>query len=369
VKWKAALPGPGNSTPIVWGRQVFLTQAAEGGKRRMLLSFDRGEGKLLWQREVEYGEKEPTHEDNPFCSASPVTDGERVIVSHGSAGLFAYDLAGKELWRRELGKFHHIWGNASSPVIAGDLCFVNCGPGERTFLLALEKKTGKPVWQVDVAGGLEGGSASTWTGSWSTPVLTRAGGREELLVSFPHRLRSYDPAVGRELWSCEGLGNLVYTSPLAVEETVVAMSGFTGPAFAVRRGGSGDVTGSHRLWRQERAEQRIGSGVITGGHVFLVTDPGIAECIELLTGKMVWRERVSGQCWSSVVLSEGKLYVPDHRGDCHVFRASPEKFERLAQNKLGELIRASFAVSDGEIFIRTYQHLWCIRASPEAPGR
>ncbi len=150
---------------------------------------------------------------------------------------------------------------------------------------------------------------------------------------------------------------------------MVAMSGFTGPAFAARRGGSGDVTGSHRLWRQERAEQRIGSGVISAGHVFLVTDPGIAECIELLTGKMVWRERVSGQCWSSVVLSEGKLYVPDHRGDCHVFRASPEKFERLAQNKLGELIRASFAVSDGEIFIRTYQHLWCIRASPEAPGR
>src|SRR5262249_1322125 len=137
VKWKTSLPGPGNSTPVVWEKRVFLTQAVDQGRKRSLLCLDRADGKGLWERAVEYTEREPTHQDNHYCSASPATDGGRVVVWHGSAGLFAYDLEGKELWRRDLGKFHHIWGNASSPVLSGDLCFLNCGPGGRTFLLAL----------------------------------------------------------------------------------------------------------------------------------------------------------------------------------------------------------------------------------------
>src|SRR5262249_31667583 len=149
VRWKVKLPDRGNSTPIVWGNRIFLTQAVEKKDLRTLMCLDRKDGKVLWQREVEYTEKETTHGTNPYCSASPATDGERVVVSHGSAGVYCYDLDGKELWKRDLGKFNHIWGNASSPVIWKDLVFLNCGPGERVFLLAMDKKTGEDVSKVE----------------------------------------------------------------------------------------------------------------------------------------------------------------------------------------------------------------------------
>src|SRR5437867_6596894 len=161
VKWKASLPEGGNSTPIVWGERIFLTQATSKGKNRMTFCFDRANGKLLWQKGLEYPEEEPTHEDNPYCSASPVTDGKHVFVSYGSAGVVSYDLEGNEAWRRDLGKFHHIWGNASSPVLYADFCILNCGPGERSSLLALEKSTGKTAWKLDVPGGQEGGDSKT----------------------------------------------------------------------------------------------------------------------------------------------------------------------------------------------------------------
>src|SRR5262249_23458247 len=170
VRWKVALPAPGNSTPIVWGDRVFLTQASDlkqwppkvpanyaggaspGGRaiaeKRSVLCFRRSDGKLLWQGDTIYKEPEMTHPTNPFCSASPVTDGERVIASHGSAGLVCYDFEGKRLWHHDVGKLKHLWGNASSPILYGDLCIQWCGPGERQFLRAVNKHTGKKVWET-----------------------------------------------------------------------------------------------------------------------------------------------------------------------------------------------------------------------------
>jgi outer membrane protein assembly factor BamB len=359
VLWKTALPGPGNSTPIVWGERVLVTQALQNGKERMLLCFDRKDGSLEWKRAIEYLEKEPTHEDNHYASASPVTDGERVIVSYGSAGVLAYDLEGKELWRRDLGKFHHIWGNASSPVIHGDLCLLNCGPGERSRLTALEKRSGKTVWEVEIPGGQGGGDVKSWTGSWSTPLVYGEEGREEVLVGYPGSLRGYAPATGKELWRASGLGRLVYTSPLAGQGIAVAASGFMGPALAVRLGGEGEVTGSRLLWRHEKNQQRIGSGVITGGRVYFMDEPGIVECLELESGRQVWKERLGAASWSSLLLSGDRIYVPDQDGETFVFRAAP-KFELLARNPLRETTRGSIAPSEGQLFIRTYQHLWCI---------
>ena len=359
VKWKVALPDEGNATPIVWGRRVFLTQATDGGKTRATLCYDRRDGNVLWRKAMQFSETERTHKDNPYCSASPVTDGERVIVSHGSAGVFCYDMAGKELWRRDLGLFQHVWGNASSPVIAGDLCYLNCGPGPRTFLIALDKRTGKTVWQVDIPGGMEDGNAKTWTGSWSTPLLVEADGRTDLVMTFPHRLTGRDPATGEERWRSEGLSRLVYTSPLAGEGVLVAMSGFMGPSMAIRMGGRGDVTKTHRLWHTEKESQRIGSGIILDGHIYIINEPGVAVCVALRTGKMVWQERIGRTAWGSFVLADGNLYLIDVAGDTHVIRAATT-FQRVAKNALGERTRASIAISNGELFIRTYKHLWCI---------
>jgi len=371
VRWRVPLPERGNSTPIIWGKRVFLTQAAEN--RRTLMCFNRADGKLLWQSGVTYPEKESTHETNPLCSASPVADGERVIASFASAGLSCYDFDGKQLWHRDLGKQAHIWGNGASPIIHGDLCILNFGPGERTFLIAVSKKTGETVWQVDEPGGDSGqekpGEKPNWVGSWSTPIVIKVNGREELIMTWPKRVAAYDPKAGQELWTCGGLNPLIYTSPLYSDGTIVAMGGFMGMALAVKADGRGDVTQTRRLWHHPKTKQRIGSGVIHNGHIYILNDPGVAECYELKSGNLVWEERLSGKgpdnsSWSSMVLADGRLYVINHSGDTFVLKASP-KFELLATNSLGETDNASLAVSDGDIFIRTHKALWCLRENGE----
>ena len=377
VRWKVPLPDEGNSSPIVWGDRIFLTQATDkvdwpptGGwgpasaHKRMVMCFHRADGRLLWQRETIYKEKESTHPTNPFCSASPVTDGERVIASHGSAGLVCYDLDGKEQWRYDVGKLEHIWGNASSPIIHGDLCIFWAGPGERQFLVALNKRTGEKVWQHDEPGGASGKSRP-WIGSWSTPVIVRVGDHEELLLPVPGKLKAFDPKTGKELWSCDGLvttgkDELAYGSAVYADGIAVVMGGFHGGAFAVRVGGKGDVTRTHRLWYHPRNPQRIGSPVIVGEHVYILSENGQAQCFELKTGKELWpQERVTGSTWGSMVAADSKLYVTSRAGETVVLAASP-KFELLAKNSINEPVYASLAISDGDLFIRSYKHLWCI---------
>lgn len=374
VKWRVALPERGNSTPIVWNDRLFVTQPV--GDRRTLMCLNRADGRLRWQQGVPTKEKEPTHGTNPYCSASPVMDGERVIASFASDGLFCFDLDGKELWRRtDLGRQIHIWGNGASPVIHGDLCFLNFGPGATTYLIAVDKKTGKTVWKHDEetgygkppaadAKGAKANQNATYIGSWTTPVIMKVERQEQLLVIWPRRLAAYDPKTGKELWTCAGLNPLIYTSPVHSGDTVVAMGGFGGMAIAVRAGGSGDITVSRRLWHHPRTKQRIGSGVIHDGYIYIHDDPNVAECLELKTGKLIWEERLSGPAqsqhnWSSVLLADGKCYTINFGGDCFVFKASP-KFELLAVNSLGEASNSSLVPSNGELFIRTHKAIWCI---------
>jgi outer membrane protein assembly factor BamB len=361
ITWKVDLPDEGNSTPVIWNDRIFLTQATEKGRKRSIICFAKKDGKKLWEKTVEYAEDEPTHKTNPYCSASPVTDGERVIVSHGSAGLFCYDFAGKELWRKDLGKCHHVWGNAASPVIYQDRVFLNFGPGERTFLIALDKRDGKELWRVNEPGK----PAKEYFGSWSTPLLATIHSRDELIVSWPGVVKSYGPKTGEVFWSCRGLekdksaDRLVYTSPLATEEVVVSMAGYGGPSIALKTGGKGDVTESLRLWRHPNNPQRIGSGVVVGEHVYVVNEPGTAQCIEWQTGKIFWNERVGAGAWGSLLHADGKLYVTNLDGETFILAAKPE-FEIIARNPLKERTLASIAVSDGRLLIRTYKHLWCV---------
>jgi outer membrane protein assembly factor BamB len=305
-----------------------------------------------------------------------VTDGERIIVSFASDGLYCYDFAGNEVWRRsDLGRQIHIWGNGASPVIHGELCFLNFGPGETTYLLAVNKRNGKTVWRKEEETGygkpsaddVRGGNKenATYIGSWTTPTLMKVEGREQLLMTWPRRLAAYDPQSGDEIWTCSGLNPLVYTSPIFEDGVVVAMGGFGGTSLALRAGGSGDITDSRRIWHQAKTPQRIGSGVNKDGHIYIHNDPGTAECFELKTGERVWQERLagpgsSGTNWSSVMLAGDNCYTINQGGDCFVFKASP-KFELVSVNSLGEASNSSIVPSNGELFIRTHEALWCIR--------
>jgi len=375
VRWRVDLPDRGNSSPIVWQDRVFITQATEADGRREVLCFRRSDGKLLWRSGTTFTGKETTHETNPYCSASPVTDGERVIASFASAGIFCFDLNGKELWRVDLGPQVHGWGQGSSPMIHGNLCFIYHGPGKPSDLYALDKRTGKVVWQVPLPEAhpkerFDGfaGKSDGMLGSFASPLIVPANGREELVLALGGTVHAFDPATGKSLWTCDGMNPLVYASPTYGQGVLVAMGGFFGSTLFIKPGGSGDVTQTHRIWYEQRAKKhRIGSPIIKDGHIYFSNTIGVAECVELATGKTVWEERLkstgsNGETWSSMVLSGDKLYVVNQSGDTLVLRASP-KFELIATNPVGEPSNSTLALSEGEIFLRTHKALWCIADS------
>lgn len=370
VRWRVPLPGRGNSTPVVSGGKVFVSQAIDAEQFRGVLCFDRATGKRLWKAGVTYAKPERSHRDNPYCSASPATDGEHVFVSYGSAGIACYDFEGNEVWKRVFGAIDHVWGNSTSPVLHGDLCILYYGPGKGGFLTALNKKTGKTAWKVEEpdwapgerSDGFRGRDDEGVIGSFSTPIILEAEGRTELVMSFPMELRSYDPATGKELWRCAGLNPLVYTSPVHDKGIVVAMGGYSGNSIAVRAGGNGDVTKTHRLWQEVRHKGGIGSGVAKDGYLYFQDTGGVAYCLDMKSGETRWEERLpgKGKSWGSFVLAGDLIYTLSQPGDSVVFKADPEKFESAAQSDLKEHTNASIAVSDGELFIRTYEALWCI---------
>ena len=367
VAWKVALPGPGNSTPIIWGERVFLTGATDGGAARGVYCFDRANGQLLWRRDTPFAGKEPTHETNPYASASPTTDGAAVYAWLGSAGVVAHDFDGQQLWQADLGMFEHIWGNAASPVLHGELLILSAGPGPRSMLVALDKRTGTQVWKTELTDA-RGAKPDVWKGSWSTPVLSTPAGdgaKPQLVLGVPGYVAGFDPSSGKEIWRCRGLTDLVYTNAHVGDGHIVGMSGYGGSAIGLRAPNAderGDLTETHRLWLHEKNPQRIGSGIITGGHLYIINEPGVAQCIELKTGRETWSKRASGATWSSLVLTGGGLlYGLDMTGHAVIFRPTPERFEPLHENDLdGRTTRASIVPSDGQLFIRTYGHLWCI---------
>ncbi len=356
VKWKIPLAHQGNSTPVVWGDRIFLTQANTDGVIRSLLCFARADGKLLWQQDVPYSEKEKNWNANWYANASPATDGERVVVSFASAGMYCFDVDGKVLWKRtDLGRWEHAFGSGSSPVLYGDLAILWCGPNEkqgRNFLLAVNKQTGETVWEHDEK-----------SGSWGTPLIANVEGRDQLLLSMSPHLKGFDPKSGQELWLCEGLSKYVYTSPLYGNGVAVAMSGYGGAGLAVKLRGSGDIT-ADRLWHHPKNTQRVGSGMVIGDYVYMIEENGVPHCFELRTGEEVWKvdkRPGGGTTWGSMVHANGRLYVLMRSADTLVFAASPN-YELLAANSLGrgEATNSSLAISNGDIFIRTFDHLWCI---------
>ncbi len=369
VKWKVPLENPGNSTPVVWGDKIFLTQANKGGSRRSLLCLARADGKLLWQKDVAYAEKEKNWNEEWYGNASPVLDGERAVVSFGSAGMYCYDFDGKELWKRtDLGVWEHAFGNGSSPVLFGDLAILWCGPNEskgRNFLLAVDKKTGKTVWDQDHS-----------FGSWSTPLLTKVNGQDQLILGYSRDVKNqpenksgylygFDPTTGKEIWKCQGLNSFCYTSPLFGDGVAVQMTGYGGSAIAVKLGGTGDITSS-RLWLHPQNIQRVGSGIVLNGHVYIVEENGVPHCYDLQTGDEKWkaakRPGSGSSTWGSMVHVDGRLYVLMRNGETLVFAASPT-YELLAVNALsGEATNSSPAISNGQIFLRTFKNLWCIEA-------
>jgi outer membrane protein assembly factor BamB len=361
VKWKVALPDEGNSSPIVVGDRVFVTCAQEKGKKRGLYCFDRATGSELWSRIIEFGKVLPTHGTNPYCSPTPVSDGKHVVVWHGSAGLFCYDLDGKELWRRDdLGEFVHVWGYAASPIIYKDRVIQNCAPGEKAFMAAFDLATGKDAWRTDEPATKNGGTRGTWT----TPIVVKLDGQDQVVCFQPSRVVSYRPETGEIIWYCNAenkKGDLAYSSAIISDGICVAQGGYSGGGMAFKLGGSGDIS-QNQLWYKPTNPQSIGTGVIIDGFLYIPdAGPNTIRCLDVATGDVKWQER-AGSYWGSIVMAEGRAYVTDQSGSTLVFKPNPEKLEVISKNNLGEHSNSTPAISNGQVFIRTFKNLWCIES-------
>jgi outer membrane protein assembly factor BamB len=367
--WKTKLPGPGASTPIVWGDRVFVTCYSGYGDgpdtrtgpdqlRRRLLCLERQTGRVLWDRAV--AAKLPESEyagqirQHGYATSTPVTDGQRVYVFFNRTGVLAFDFAGKELWHTELGKGLNGWGSASSPTLFGNLLLVNATV-ECRALVALDRASGKEVWRAKVDGD-----------SWSTPVVVELpGGKHEVVLSGHGALFGFDPGTGKELWQCETtVGTTAGSSPVVRGDIVYVMGGgFNDRLFlAVRAGGRGDVTQTHVVWKQTKVGASNCSPVLACDHLIFFS--GQATCLRADTGEVVYQERLAGlgaEYASPVVVADGKLFLFTRRGAGHVLAAGP-RFEELGRIDLAGTtgFTASPAVSHGQLFVRDREHLYCL---------
>jgi outer membrane protein assembly factor BamB len=357
--WKVAIPGRGNSSPVVWGDRLFLTTARENGRRLSMLAFSRTDGRLLWETFIPQEGVEGVHEKNGYASATPATDGQRVYASFGRHGLVALDLNGRIVWHRKFGVIDNYHGPAGSPVLYRDRIFLyqdqNPTASQTAFVAAFDKATGRTIWQTP----------RTETVGWGTPVVVDVGDRDELVVSGQRRVAAYDPDTGRELWTVRGMTFEVIPTPVVGHGLVFASSGRAGPTFAIRPGGSGDVTRTHVAWTTPKGSPFVPSGIVVGDLLYLVNDmQSILTVYEATSGTLVYQGRLGvaqreGFSASPVAVN-GKVFITNDEGQTFVVQAGRE-FKLLHVNELGARTLASPALVDGTWYWRSDGQLVAIK--------
>ena len=360
IRWKTPIPGKGHSSPVVWDDRIFLTTCLEEKQQRLLLCLDRADGKILWQRIVLTAPLEHKHDLNSYASATPATDGSHVWVAffeQPRIELVCYDFAGNEVWRRSPGTFNSIHGFCSSPVLYKDLVILNCDQDAPAFIVAYDRRSGEEKWRAD---------RPNRTRSYCTPIIKQLAGREQLVLSGSKCVASYDPETGKQLWIVDGPTEQFVASLVTADGLVFVTGGFpTLHLMTIDPDGYGNVTQSKVLWHEQKMASYVPSPIAADHLVFVVSDGGICSCWEIKTGKLMWKHRLGPHHSASPVSAGGNLYFTDDEGETFVLKAAP-KFQLVATNSLGEDVRASPAVSHGELFIRTGNHLFCI-AEPATP--
>jgi outer membrane protein assembly factor BamB len=363
--WRTDLPGAGSSTPIIVGPRVFVTcysgynvpGQARGRQEDLklhLVCLGRSQGNLLWKRDLppKLPEQETIRDGHGYASSSPVADEARVFAFFGKSGVWAFDHDGKELWHADVGSNLHGWGSGASLLLAGGLVIVNASVESET-LYALDAKTGKEVWRL---GGIRE--------AWNTPILARNGDQTELVIAVFGKVLGIDPKTGKELWNCAtDIPWYMVPSLVAHEGVVYAIGGRPGGGLAVRLGGKGDVTRSHRLWISTKGGN-VSSPVYHDGHLYWMHDNlGLAYCADARTGAIIYEERIAraGQVYGSPVQADGRIYYPSRGGAVYVVAARP-RFELLASNAWGErgTYNASPAIAGRQLFFRTDRFVCCV---------
>jgi outer membrane protein assembly factor BamB len=393
VLWKTPIPGVAVSSPIVWGDRVFVSTAVSSdpnvGIRTglygdvepvadqsphtwRLIALDKQSGKVLWDRVAHQGvPKTKRHPKSSQASPTPVTDGQHVIVSFGSEGLYAYDLDGKLLWTQDLGVLNagwffdpdYEWGIGSSPIIWKNLVIVQCDIQKGSFIAAFDVATGKQAWRT----------AREEIPSWSTPTVVESNGHAELITQATTFTRGYDPATGKELWRLSGNSEIAIPTPIAGPGFAIVTNGYRGvqPIFAIKPGATGDITlktdqtkSDFIAWSTTKGGPYIPTPLVYGDQLYILLNNGVLAAYKVSTGERIYQERLGGTGGSfsaSPVAADGKLYLTSEDGDIFVVKAGPT-YEMLAKNSMGEVVMATPAVSDGIIFVRGLKNLYAVGA-------
>jgi outer membrane protein assembly factor BamB len=381
IRWRVELPGRGHSSPIVWDDRIFVMAAVPHGDslppqpdnapgahdnllvthrhRFVVIAVARDDGRILWERTVrEELPHEGGHITGSLASASPVTDGESVFAFFGSRGLYAFDLGGEPQWKLDFGRMAtlHGHGEGASPVIWKDLLIVNWDHQDESFIVALDKKSGKERWK----------KKRDEITSWASPIVYEHDGKSLLIVSGTNRIRGYDPATGEVLWECGGLSDNVIATPVAANGMVFAGSSYDKQALIAIRleGARGDITSTdHVAWKRTRATPYVPSPLLYGESLYFLRHyQGVLHRVEARTGnepKGPFRLEGIGNIYASPVAAAGRIYITDREGRTIVLRHG-ETPETLAVNRLDDRINATAALVDREIFLRGERYLWAI---------
>lgn len=385
VKWKVAIPGTGYSTPITWGDQIFLSTAIEivdqknqqnqdepqqGGRRRSgkqsknvhkfdVLSLNRLTGKILWQKTVtEEVPQEGTHQAGSWASNSPVTDGENIYAYFGSRGLFCLDLKGNLKWQRDFGQLEkrNSFGEGSSPVLYEDKIIVLWDQEGQSFIIALDKKTGKDIWKVN----------RDETTTWSTPLVVEVNGRPQVITGATTLMRGYDLETGQLIWQSKGLFANVIPMPVAKENMVYLMSGHRGSALlAINLSeAKGDISDSETIvWRYNKDTPYTPSPLLMENNLyFFKSNSGILTCLDANDGTVKYsNQRLDGMgnLYTSPVGAGDRFYIIGGTGISYTVKHG-SKFEILAKNQLDDKFHASPVIIGKNIYLRGFKYLYCI---------
>jgi outer membrane protein assembly factor BamB len=366
VAWKTPLEAKGHSSPIVWGDRVFVTGCLEAQEQgtRVLLCFDRRSGKQLWQQEVATAPLEKKHDLNSYASSTPATDGKLVYVTFllpefaskkertpGDMIVAAYNFNGEQVWVAKPGKFASVHGFCSSPVIFENLLIVNGDHDGDSYIVALDKSSGKQVWKIPRA---------NQTRSYVTPIIREINGRTQMMLSGSKAVTSYDPRTGQEQWTMRGPTEQFVASLVYNGRHVFLTAGFPEHhILCVKPDGAGDVTDTHIVWRTTKACSYVPSPIVVGDYFLVVADNGIGTCFLADTGEVQWRERLGSHYSGSLVTTQGLVYFTADDGVTKVIRPGP-KFDLVSENKLDQHIYSSAALSQGQILFRGEKDLICI---------
>jgi outer membrane protein assembly factor BamB len=363
-KWQVELPGIGHSSPVVWEDRVIITSAVNKGEKRFIECYHADTGKPVWSKELG-GATHPKHGLNSFASSTPVTDGKMVYVSWGDNDeyfIVAHDFkSGAEKWRTQLkpSLSKHGHGTATSPILFEDLVILlnehDTGPG---YIVALDKATGKERWKI---------ARKIEIMTYATPIIIEVKGEPVLINScLDDGLMGINPRNGKVLWSTPGNFDLrTVAMPVHWKGIVYGSCGGGGRGtqmLAVKVGGKGNVTETHIAWKRQKSLPYVPTPIVYGDHLYMWLDNGIVICADPKTGREIWNERVGrGDFSSSPVCIDGKIYCSSRTGEFTVMDASP-KFKVHGSSQLGEKTHATPAVSNGRMFIRGFEHLFCLEA-------